>query len=64
MPEVIQLEGSPADLLGNAAQEDDAGSEPEAAQEDDNDDAASAVTIHTPEQLSPEGKEERRQLIR
>ena len=33
MPEVIQLEGSPADLLGNAPREDDAGSEP--AQEDD-----------------------------
>ena len=65
MPEIIRLEGSPADLLGNAAQEDDAVSEPEAAQEDDNnDDAASAVTIHTPEQLSPEDKEERRQLIR
>ena len=61
MPEVIQLDGSPADLLGNAAQEDDAGSEP--AQEDDNDDD-DAVTIHTPEQLSPEDKEERRQLIR
>ena len=62
MPEVIQLEGSPADLLGNAAQEDEAGSEPEAAQEDDNDDEA--VSIHMPEQLSPEDKEERRQLIR
>ena len=60
MPEVIQLDGSPADLLGNAAQEDDAGSEP--AQEDDNDDEA--VSIHTPEQLSVEDKEERRQLIR
>ena len=63
MPEVIQLEGSPADLLGNAPQDDDAGSEP--SQEDDNgDDAASAVAIHTPEQLSVEEKEERRQLIR
>ena len=60
MPEVIQLEGSPADLLGN-----DAGSEPEAAQQDDtDDDGASTVTIHTPEQLSPEDKETRRQLIR
>ena len=45
MPEIIRLEGSPADLLGNAAQEDDAGSEP--AQEDDNDDD-DAVTIHNP----------------
>ena len=60
MPEVIQLEGSPADLLGNAAQEDDAGSEPAEEDDDDDDDA---VSIHT-EQLSPEDKEERRQLIR
>ena len=59
MPEVIQLEGSPADLLGN-----DAGSEPEAAQQDDtDDDGASTVTIHT-QQLTAEDKEERRQLIR
>ena len=63
MPEVIQLEGSPADLLGNAAQEDDAGSEP-AQEDDDGQEEDDAVAIHTPEQLSPEDKEERRQLIR
>ena len=61
--EVIQLEGSPAELLGGAVQEDDAGSE--AAQGEDGDDAGSQVTIHEPaRQLSAEEKEERRQLIR
>ena len=47
MPEVIELEGSPAELLGGAAQEDnDVASE--AAQDDDHDDAGSTVTIHEP----------------
>ena len=65
MPEVIQLEGSPAELLGGSpdAHEDDAVSE--ATPGDDNDDDASEVTIHEPaRQLSAEEKEERRQLIR
>ena len=66
MPEVIQLEGSPADLLGNAPQDDDAGSEP-AQEDDDGQEEDDAVAIHTPAvpaQLSVEEKEERRQLIR
>ena len=63
MPEVIQLEGSPADLLGNAPQEDDAG-EQDTQEDDDGQEEDDVVSIHTPEQLSPEDKEERRQLIR
>jgi len=61
--EVIQLEGSPAELLGNQPEQDDA--ESQAEQEAGEDDNASQVTIHEPpRQLSPEEKEERRQLIR
>ena len=61
MPEVIELEGSAAELLGGAALDDDAVSE--AAQGEDNDDASSQVTIHEPpRQLSAEEKEERRGL--
>ena len=63
MPEVIELEGSPAELLGGPADQehDDAASEPEVGDDDD----ASQVTIHEPpRQLSAEEKEERRQLIR
>ena len=62
--EVIQLEGSPAELLGGAsAEENDAESQTE--QETGDDDNASQVTIHEPaSQLTPEEKEERRQLIR
>jgi len=47
MPEVIQLEGSPADLLGNAAQEDDAGSEPAEDNAPEEDDIASVEKSHT-----------------
>jgi hypothetical protein len=65
MPEVIELEGSPAELLGGSSAENGTEAEPEAAQQDEHDDAASVVSIHTPpRQLSPEEKEERRQLIR
>ena len=77
MPEIIRLEGSPADLLGNAAQEDDEVSKPAepsasgfiggrggSPTDDDAQEEADAVSIHTPEQLSVEEKEERRQLIR
>ena len=81
--EVIQLEGSPAELLGgpNATNDDDPAEEPLAETwgkphtgvsrlpdepgRFEEDDAASVVTIHEPpRQLSPEEKEERRQLIR
>jgi hypothetical protein len=64
--EVIQLEGSPAELLGgpNATNDDDPAEEPLAETQED-DDATSTVTIHeVPRQLSTEEKEERRQLIR
>ena len=67
MPEVIELEGSPAELLGGspAAHEDDAGSEQGPTQDEDGDDDVSTVSIHEPpRQLSAEEKEERRQLIR
>ena len=67
MPEVIQLEGSPAELLGGSptAHEDDAGSEAEPTLDEDGDDDVSTVSIHEPpRQLSAEEKEERRQLIR
>ena len=52
MPEVITLEGSPAELLGGPRpKNDDTGSE--RAQEQDDEDAASTVTIHeVPRQLS------------
>jgi hypothetical protein len=66
MPEVIQLEGSPAELLSGstiAQDTEENDDEPRETQEDE--DAASTVTIHeVPRQLSPEEKEERRQLIR
>ena len=63
MPEVIELEGSPAELLGNEPGED---VESQAEQEAGDDDGAdSQVSIHEPpRQLSAEEKEERRQLIR
>jgi hypothetical protein len=64
--EVIQLEGSPAELLGgpNANNDDDPAEEP-LAETQENDDASSTVTFHEPpRQLSPEEKEERRGLIR
>ncbi len=61
--EIIELSGSPAELLGNAptGESDD---EP-LAETQEIDDTASTVTIHEPpRQLSQEEKEERRQLIR
>ena len=60
MPEVIELEGSPAELLGNEPEED-----VDAGDAGDDDGADSQVSIHEPpRQLSAEEKEERRQLIR
>jgi hypothetical protein len=56
--EIIELSGSPAELLGISPAAED-------SEEPEDDDAASTVSIHTPaRQLSSEEKEERRQLLR
>ena len=64
--EVIELEGSPAELLsGSTIAQGTEENDDEPLAETQEDDATSTVTIHEPpRQLSPEEKEERRQLIR
>ena len=61
--EIIELDSSPAELLGGQPAGSD--NEPPVQEDEDGDDDASTVSVHTPaRQLSPEEKEERRQLLR
>ena len=62
--EEIKLEGSPAQLLAAEDADDDEPVSIHEPPEGDADEDDAEQTPPTPEQLSPEEKEERRQLIR